>query len=62
MTRYKQAEFEDEDCSSLGSVALNSAGISASATHIRYHPVSFLINFILYYSNDLLKKKKKKKN
>ncbi|KYM76847.1 Endothelin-converting enzyme 1 [Atta colombica] len=37
MTRYKQAEFEDEDSSSIGSVALNSEGISTSATHIRYH-------------------------
>ncbi|KAG7209982.1 hypothetical protein KM043_011568 [Ampulex compressa] len=36
MTRYKQAEFEDEDSSSIGSVALNSEGISTSATHIRY--------------------------
>jgi hypothetical protein len=41
MTRYKQAEFEDEDSSSIGSVALNSEGISTSATHIRYHSVSF---------------------
>jgi len=40
MTRYKQAEFEDEDSSSIGSVALNSEGISTSATHIRYHSVS----------------------
>ena len=39
MTRYKQAEFEDEDSSSIGSVALNSEGISTSATHIRYHTV-----------------------
>ncbi|XP_066598593.1 endothelin-converting enzyme homolog isoform X2 [Prorops nasuta] len=37
MTRYKQTEFEDEDSSSIGSVALNSEGISTSATHIRYH-------------------------
>ncbi|XP_035742254.1 endothelin-converting enzyme homolog isoform X1 [Vespa mandarinia] len=37
MTRYKQAEFEDEDSSSIGSVALNSEGISTSATHIRYY-------------------------
>ncbi|XP_020280455.1 endothelin-converting enzyme 1 isoform X3 [Pseudomyrmex gracilis] len=37
MTRYRQAEFEDEDSSSIGSVALNSEGISTSATHIRYH-------------------------
>lgn len=44
MTRYKQAEFEDEDSSSIGSVALNSEGISTSATHIRYHTVSFPIS------------------
>lgn len=37
---YKQAEFEDEDSSSIGSVALNSEGISTSATHIRYNSVS----------------------
>ncbi|XP_043262340.1 endothelin-converting enzyme homolog isoform X1 [Colletes gigas] len=36
MMMYKQAEFEDEDNSSIGSVALNSEGISTSATHIRY--------------------------
>ncbi|XP_011139623.1 endothelin-converting enzyme homolog isoform X2 [Harpegnathos saltator] len=36
MTRYKPAEFEDEE-SSIGSVTLNSEGISTSATHIRYH-------------------------
>ncbi|XP_053987088.1 endothelin-converting enzyme homolog isoform X4 [Hylaeus volcanicus] len=36
MMMYKQAEFEDEDSSSIGSVALNSEGISTSATHIRY--------------------------
>lgn len=46
MTRYKQAEFEDEDSSSIGSVALNSEGISTSATHIRYHTVNIqLINY-----------------
>ncbi|XP_076756749.1 M13 family metallopeptidase neprilysin 3 isoform X2 [Xylocopa sonorina] len=37
MMMYKQAEFEDEDSSSIGSVALNSEGISTSATHIRYN-------------------------
>ncbi|XP_014472427.1 PREDICTED: endothelin-converting enzyme 1 isoform X2 [Dinoponera quadriceps] len=37
MTRYKPAEFEDEESSSIGSVTLNSEGISTSATHIRYH-------------------------
>lgn len=40
MMMYKQAEFEDEDSSSIGSVALNSEGISTSATHIRYNSVS----------------------
>ena len=40
MTRYKQTEFEDEDSSSIGSIALNSERISTSATHIRYHTVS----------------------
>ncbi|XP_012171205.2 endothelin-converting enzyme homolog isoform X2 [Bombus terrestris] len=37
MMMYKQAEFEDQDSSSIGSVALNSEGISTSATHIRYN-------------------------
>ncbi|XP_043280868.1 endothelin-converting enzyme homolog isoform X2 [Venturia canescens] len=37
MTRYKQAEFEDEDSSSIGSIVLNSEGITTSGTHIRYH-------------------------
>ncbi|XP_034950226.1 endothelin-converting enzyme homolog [Chelonus insularis] len=40
MAKYKQAEFEDEDScsSSIGSVILNSDGMSTSATtHIRYH-------------------------
>nr|CAD7412965.1 unnamed protein product [Timema cristinae] len=36
MTRYKQAEFEDEDSSSVGSVQLTE-GVSATSTHIRYH-------------------------
>ncbi|XP_057322411.1 endothelin-converting enzyme homolog [Microplitis mediator] len=38
MTKYKHTEFEDDSCSSsIGSVILNSEGISTSATHIRYH-------------------------
>ncbi|KAJ8680284.1 hypothetical protein QAD02_016071 [Eretmocerus hayati] len=36
MMRYKQAEFEDDNTSSIGSIILNSDGISTSATHIRY--------------------------
>lgn len=40
MTRYKQAEFE-EDSSSIGSVQLTE-GVSATATHIRYHSGSTL--------------------
>ncbi|KZC11845.1 Endothelin-converting enzyme 1 [Dufourea novaeangliae] len=36
MMMYKQAEFEDEDSSSIGSGAPNGEGISTSATHIRY--------------------------
>ncbi|XP_054269922.1 endothelin-converting enzyme homolog [Macrosteles quadrilineatus] len=40
MTRYKQAEFE-EDSSSIGSVQLTE-GVSATATHIRYHTGSTL--------------------
>jgi hypothetical protein len=39
MTRYKQAEFEEEDSSSVGSVQLTE-GVSATTTHIRYHTVS----------------------
>jgi hypothetical protein len=38
MTRYKQADFED-DSSSVGSVQLRE-GVSANTTHIRYHTVS----------------------
>ena len=38
MTRYKQADFED-DSSSVGSVQLT-GGVSANTTHIRYHTVS----------------------
>lgn len=41
MTRYKQAEFADDDLSSVGSVQLT-GGVSASATHIRYHAGSTL--------------------
>ncbi|KAK0175625.1 hypothetical protein PV327_009363 [Microctonus hyperodae] len=37
MTNYKQAEFEDDDSSSIGSVVLNSEGISTTGTHVRYH-------------------------
>lgn len=36
MTRYKHAEFADDDMSSIGSVQLT-GGVSSSATHIRYH-------------------------
>ncbi|XP_021915643.1 endothelin-converting enzyme homolog isoform X4 [Zootermopsis nevadensis] len=36
MTRYKQAELEEDDSSSVGSVQLTE-GVSATATHIRYH-------------------------
>lgn len=54
MTRYKQAEFEDEDSSSIGSVALNSEGISTSATHIRYHTVHIYI-YIRIYNIELIK-------
>lgn len=51
MTRYKQAEFEDEDSSSIGSVVLNSEGISTSATHIRYHSVNKnkIINKVFFF-------------
>ncbi|XP_008209638.1 endothelin-converting enzyme homolog isoform X1 [Nasonia vitripennis] len=42
MMRYKQAEFEDDNSSSIGSVVLNSDGISTSATHIRYRSGSSL--------------------
>ncbi|XP_014208361.1 endothelin-converting enzyme homolog isoform X2 [Copidosoma floridanum] len=37
MMRYKQADFEDDNTSSIGSVVLNSDQTSTSATHIRYH-------------------------
>lgn len=38
MTRYKQADFADEDASSIGSVHLNETTNSTSPTmHIRYH-------------------------
>jgi hypothetical protein len=39
MTRYKQADFAEDDSSSVGSVQLTE-GISATTTHIRYHTVS----------------------
>lgn len=48
MTNYKQAEFEDDDSSSIGSVVLNSEGISTTGTHVRYHSVSN--NKIFMYS------------
>ncbi|XP_066996850.2 endothelin-converting enzyme homolog [Anabrus simplex] len=41
MTRYKQAEFEEDDSSSVGSVQLTE-GVSATTTHIRYHTGSSL--------------------
>jgi membrane metallo-endopeptidase-like protein 1 len=47
MMRYKQAEFEDDNASSIGSVALNSDIISTSATHIRYHSVSTLFSYYI---------------
>ncbi|KAL7294193.1 hypothetical protein TKK_0012214 [Trichogramma kaykai] len=38
MMRYKQQEdFEDDYNSSIGSVILNSDGISATTTHVRFH-------------------------
>ncbi|GLV38283.1 Neprilysin 3 [Carabus blaptoides fortunei] len=36
MTRYKHAEFADDDVSSIGSVQLT-GGVTSSTTHIRYH-------------------------
>lgn len=36
MTRYKQADFADEDTSSIGSIHLNET-ITSPAMHIRYH-------------------------
>ncbi|XP_071439614.1 endothelin-converting enzyme homolog isoform X2 [Hetaerina americana] len=41
MTRYKQAEFEEEDSSSVGSVHLTE-GSSVTATHVRCHTRSTL--------------------
>lgn len=39
MMRYKQGDFEDDNNSSIGSVTLNSEGVSTSATHVRYRSV-----------------------
>lgn len=36
MTRYKQADFADEDTSSVGSIHLNEPSVNP-ALHIRYH-------------------------
>jgi hypothetical protein len=51
MTRYKQAEFEEDDSSSVGSVQLTE-GVSATTTHIRYHTVSAaqLVNSCTLYT------------
>ncbi|XP_076234270.1 M13 family metallopeptidase neprilysin 3 isoform X2 [Calliopsis andreniformis] len=46
MMMYKQAEFEDEDSNSIGSVALNSEGISTSSTHIRYCSPRYSLRFM----------------
>jgi len=54
MTRYKQAELEEDDSSSVGSVQLTKGGVSATTTHIRYHTVSvaeFLKSFNLNLSH-----------
>ncbi|XP_046478357.1 endothelin-converting enzyme homolog isoform X1 [Neodiprion pinetum] len=56
MTRYKQAEFEDEDSSSIGSVALNSEGISTSATHIRYHTSGVIQGTTLWRARSTMEK------
>jgi neprilysin len=52
MTRYKQAEFADEDSSSIGSIHLNEATTSP-AMQIRYHAARVRINstfsFLLCY-------------
>lgn len=49
MTRYKQAEFE-EDSSSIGSVQLTE-GVSTTATHIRYHTTSLPVSVGLLQSD-----------
>ncbi|XP_076293708.1 M13 family metallopeptidase neprilysin 3 isoform X1 [Lasioglossum baleicum] len=43
MMMYKQAEFEDEDTSSIGSSAPHSEALSGSAPHVRFLPVPFPI-------------------
>ncbi|XP_046673742.1 endothelin-converting enzyme homolog isoform X3 [Homalodisca vitripennis] len=53
MTRYKQAEFE-EDSSSIGSVQLTE-GVSTTATHIRYHTAT-LPGSTLWKARTLLEK------
>ncbi|XP_015588301.1 endothelin-converting enzyme homolog isoform X2 [Cephus cinctus] len=55
MTRYKQA-FEDEDSSSIGSVALNSEGISTSATHIKYYSPGVLQGAIMWRARSPMEK------
>lgn len=37
MTRYKQADFADEDTSSIGSRSIHLNETTNSAMHIRYH-------------------------
>ncbi|XP_076641509.1 M13 family metallopeptidase neprilysin 3 isoform X3 [Halictus rubicundus] len=43
MMMYKQAEFEDEDSSSIGSSAPHSEALSMSAPHVRFRSVTFPI-------------------
>lgn len=38
MTRYKPADFADEDTSSIGSVHINGTG-QIGGMHLRYHTV-----------------------
>lgn len=56
MTRYKQAEFEDDDSSSIGSIALNSERISTSATHIRYNSSGIIQGATLWRARTILEK------
>ncbi|XP_033226220.1 endothelin-converting enzyme homolog isoform X2 [Belonocnema kinseyi] len=56
MTRYKQTEFEDEDSSSIGSIALNSERISTSATHIRYHTSGIMQGTTLWRARTTLER------
>lgn len=44
MTRYKQADFADEDTSSIGSIHLNEPSVNP-AMHIRYHTARVSLNF-----------------